>query len=269
MSYKQLRKEKNVLSYYNREIWTLWRCIRRIRLYLCEYRTFYSRESAILETVFAWRRDSPNQRTIRPMPLIASLIVGFPIDEDNAKATMIPEEVTTRGIPSFLDRSVRVCVYPIHGMSVRWCSVRAMCCWPIRSFRAESHAAHRVPPCLSHLLPSPLSRLTGGSHYTAAFPLGPAKSLDRAPSLAHPLIFPPPPPPLPPFCVPRSLSIPIQRVFPAAPEAAGWLPRSVDRADCLYGWLAGWCSHPAGHLPLLPRMFRRSVGVYLALPACL
>lgn len=63
-----------------------------------------------------------------------------------------------------------------------------------------------------------------------------------------------------------------QRVFPAAPEAAGWLPRSADRADCLYGWLAGWLcrrSHPAGHLPLLPRVCRHSAGVYLALPASL
>lgn len=65
---------------------------------------------------------------------------------------------------------------------------------------------------------------------------------------------------------------PEQRVFPAAPEAAGWLPRSADRADCLYGWLAGWLcrrSHPAGHLPLLPRVCRQSAGVYLALPASL
>lgn len=31
----------------------------------------------------------------------------------------------------------------------------AMYCWPIRSFRAESHAAHQVSPCLSHLFPPP------------------------------------------------------------------------------------------------------------------
>lgn len=117
---------------------------------------------------------------------------------------------------SLLDRSVRVRVYPVHGMN----SVRAMCCWPIRSFRAESHAAHRVPPCLSHLffLLSLSLSPHGGSHHTTTFPLGPTKSPGRASSLVHPFIFPPPP--LPSY-VPRPLSVPTQRVFPAAPGAAG------------------------------------------------
>jgi len=55
-------------------------------------------------------------------------------------------------------------------------------------------------------------------------------------------------------------------------STAGWL------AGCwLAGWLAGWLalpaqrSHPASHLPLLPRVgvCHQSAGVYLALPASL
>jgi len=70
-------------------------------------------------------------------------------------------------------------------------------CWSIRSFRAESHAAHQVSPCRSHL--------SSLSHHKAMFPPGPARSRHPSSPPVSSHLFPA-------ATVPRSLFVPTARL---------------------------------------------------------
>lgn len=105
------------------------------------------------------------------MPLIAR-------ETPNRRAmAAIPEKARTTRVPSLLDHSVRVrkCAPLVLHSTQSFCGAAfAMCCWPIRSFRAESHAARTgfllVSPTFLSLapLPCPTTRVR--------FPPGPAGS---------------------------------------------------------------------------------------------
>lgn len=131
-----------------------------------------------------------------------------------------------------------------------------LCCWPIRSFRAESHAARTGS--LSLLVPLSPTLPPRATPPRDRAPSGPRRGASVRP-LRSPLIFSPRPS--------RSSHGPSssQRVFPAAPAAAG-----CDSPDRLTGltvstagwrWLAGWLASPAKPATqpatfLLPRVCR-------------
>lgn len=125
-----------------------------------------------------------------------------------------------------------------------------LCCWPIRSFRAESHAAHTGPLSLS------LSFLVSLSHHPSSPPR------DHAPS--GPLCGTGPVCPL--RALPLSFSPPRNRpTVPLRPSASFLRPlrpqadspgRLTELTVSTAGWLASWlagftgkASHPVGHLP--------------------
>lgn len=131
-----------------------------------------------------------------------------------------------------------------------------LCCWPIRSFRAESHAAHTGPPSLS-LFP----RLSLSHH-----PSSPTPPRDRAPSgppcgtgpvcplRALPLSFSPPRNrPTVPLRPSASFLRPLR---PQADSPGRLTELTVSTAGWLASWLAGWL-HRQSQPPSRPPSFSR------------